>query len=514
MAILNKTTPLGALLPLVLAGPGLADSPPLRFDVEFARPGIEVPRSGRLFVVLGRTARPEPRRALGRVGRGEPPMLAVDVRGMKSGSVAVIDASARCFPVASLAAIPPGEYFAQAAFHSNPDLDLPNAPGDLFGPVEKIQLDPAKGGTVRLRLTEEVPAEIVPRETDLVKFVKLESRALSRFHGRPIFLRAGVILPRDFDREPDRKYPLRVHIGGYGSRYTEVLGRMREGSAFRKAWMADDAPRMVFLHLDGAGPLGDPYQVDSANHGPYGEAVTRELIPSVEAKFRGVGDGKSRVLDGGSTGGWVSLALQVFYPEDFAGCWSSCPDGVDFRSFQLVNIYQDKNAYTDANGAERPAAREPGGAVRYTMRHELGMENLLGLGDSWAMSGGQWGAWNATYGPKGADGRPVPLWDPKTGAIDRAVAEHWKKYDLRMILERDWATLGPKLRGKIHVWVGESDDYFLNEAVHRLDAFLSRAEPPYGGSIAYGPGEGHCWMGIDEAEMMEQMARATTPGRP
>ncbi len=205
---------------------------------------------------------------------------------------------------------------------------------------------------------------------------------------------------------------------------------------------------MILIHLDGAGPLGDPYQVDSANHGPFGAAIVHELIPYVEANFRGIGRAHARVLDGGSTGGWVALALQIFYPETFNGAWAFCPDSVDFRSFQLVNIYDDDNAYINRHGFERPAARDVSGEVRYTMRHECQLENVLGQGDSWALSGGQWGAWNATYGPKGPDGRPVPLWNPATGAIDHKAAAHWKTYDLRRVLEENWASARPQAQGK------------------------------------------------------------------
>ena len=204
------------------------------------------------------------------------------------------------------------------------------------------------------------------------------------------------------------------------------------------------ARKLIFVHLDGAGPLGDPYQIDSANHGPYGAAVTRELIPYVEDHFRGIGQGYARFLDGGSTGGWVSLALQVFYPDYFNGAWSFCPDSVDFRSFQLVDIYQDDNAYINQHGFERPGARDVTGDVRYTMRHECQVENVLGRGDSWVFSGGQWGAWNATYGARGPSGQPVPLWDPATGAIDHKAAEHWKSYDLRRDSGSGLGAAGPE----------------------------------------------------------------------
>jgi hypothetical protein len=321
-------------------------------------------------------------------------------------------------------------------------------------------------------------------------------------------LRAGIILPRDFDKDAARRYPLRVQIGGYGARYTVVQQMMATGSGFRRTWLADDTPRMVLLQLDGDGPFGDCYQVNSDNNGPYGDAVTQELILYIEKKFRCIGEPSARVLTGGSTGGWVSLALQIFYPDFFNGTWSGYPDGVDFRAFQLINVYTDDNAYVNRWGFERPSARALNGDVKFTIRHECQMENVLGAGDSWTMSGQQWGAWNATYGPRGADGRPVPLWDAKTGKINRSVVEHWKKYDLRMTLQQNWKQLAPRLRGKLHIWVGEADDYFLNNAVHLLDAFLATAEPPYEGKITYGPGQGHGWTPISEAEMMKEMMAA------
>jgi hypothetical protein len=288
---------------------------------------------------------------------------------------------------------------------------------------------------------------------------------------------------------------------------------MSAGSSLQSAWLADDAPRMVFLHLDGDGPYGDCYQVNSDNNGPYGDAVTQELIPYIEQRFRCIGQPWARVLDGGSTGGWVALALQIFYPDFFGGAWSGFPDSVDFRAFQLINIYEDENAYVNKRGFERPSARELNGDVRFTIRHECQMENVMGLSDSFTMSGEQWGAWNAAYGPRGADSRPAPLWDPKTGKINRELVEHWKKYDLRMVLDQKWKTLGPKLSGKLTIWVGEADDYFLNNAVHLLDDFLSKADPPFEGKFIYGPGKGHGWMPFSQREIMHQMAVAIEKAR-
>jgi hypothetical protein len=463
-------------------------------------------RPGRLLVVLGRPEAREPRLSIGQTGKHAPPVLGRDVDGLLPGTSAVLDDYSAIFPLNHLRDLPPGAYAVQAVLHTNFDLNFPNAPGDLYSTARTVQLDPARGGTVRLELSQVVPDETLARDSELIRYIKIRSQLLSEFHRRPIYLRAGVILPRRFAHDPQGRYPVRVHIGGYGSRFTDVADMMSPGSSFHRLWMAADTPAMILIHLDGAGPLGDPYQVDSANHGPYGSAITRELIPHVEAKFRGVGHGSARVLDGGSTGGWVALALQVFYPDFFNGAWAFCPDSVDFRSFQLVNVYDDANAYVGPHGFERPAARDVSGDVRFTMRHECQLENVLGRGSSWTNSGGQWGAWNATYGPRGPDGRPVPLWDPATGAIDHEVAAHWKAFDLRHLLESRWSELGPKLKGKLHIWVGEADDYFLNHAVHRLDGFLSRARPSSEGSIVYGPGQGHCWLGIAQSTMMKQMA--------
>lgn len=482
----------------------------LRFEVTAAAGLLDAPRDGRVFVVIARSATPEPRRLIGQTGMNGPLIVARDAT-LGGEQAATIDSGCAAFPLRSLAQLEPGDYHVQAVFDYAVDLRMVDAPGNLFSDVRREKLDPA-AGVVRIELTRVVPAEQLPADTDSVRFVKHESRLLSAFHGRPIALRASVLLPSGFDAEADRRYPLCVSIGGFATRYTS-LRRMAESPRFRREWAAAETPRFVMVLLDGAGPLGDPYQVNSANNGPYGEAITRELIPEIERRFRCLGTPESRFLEGGSTGGWVSLALQVFYPEFFNGVWSFFPDGVDFRAFQLIDIYKDANAYVNRHGFERPAARDVNGDTVFTVRHECQMENLLGRGDNWTMSGGQWGAWNATYGPRGADGRPVPLWDPRSGAIDRSVVEHWKQYDLRLVLEQNWATLGTKLRGKIHVYVGEADDYFLNNGVHLLDDFLKRADPPYEGEIRFGERKGHGWTPLSTTEMLRSMqARLETAG--
>jgi S-formylglutathione hydrolase FrmB len=484
---------------------------PLSFEI-LTKPGlIQGPQDGRLFVILSRTNSPDPRFSLSRAGRDAPFSLARDIKGLAPASIAVLDQTAFKFALTNLSALPRGDYFVQALFDSSVDLRFPNAPGNLCSRAQKMSLDATHSGPVQLELDQRLPPEEVPLDTDQIKFVKLRSKLLSEFHHRPIYLRAGIVLPRDYQRDTTRRYPLWVRIGGFGSRYTSVRRLLTEQKELRQTWLADDSPRFLMLQLDGAGPYGDPYYVNSANNGPYGDALVQELIPYVEDKFRGIGVPRSRVLSGVSTGGWVSLALQIFYPDFFNGTWSSCPDPVDFRSFELLNIYRDANAYAELQGSERPSERDLKGNIILTMRREVGMENLLGRGNSYTLSGQQWGAWNAVYSPRGADGLPASLWDPQTGAVNHEVAEQWKQYDLRLVLEKDWKTLGPKLRGKIHIASGEADQYFLNNAAHLLDEFLSHADPPFEGAITFGPGKGHGWSNLSLKAMLQEMAAAAQP---
>lgn len=462
---------------------------------------------GRLVVVLGSPADRNPRQRIGGTGMTAAPIFGVDADRVTAQTELVVDDRSAAFPVAKLSAVPPGEYAAQAVLMINRDINLPDAPGNLFSQPVKVSLDPQRGGTFKLRVTERIP-ERRPADSDRIKYLHFPSKLLSEFHGRPMVYRAAVILPPDFEQRPAERFPLVVHIGGFGTRYT-----MANFMASRAA----RGPAAQFLHLllDGAGPLGDPYQVNSANNGPYGDALTQELIPHVEKTYRGIGTGDARFTTGASTGGWVSLALQIFYPDFFNGCWSQCPDPVDFRSYELINIYQDKNAYVNRWGFERPAKRTIEGDTIYTVRHECQVENVLGRGDNWALGGKDWCSWNATFGPRGANGLPKPLWDPRSGAIDNSVVDHWRKYDLRYVVETNWSTLGPKLNGKIHVWVGEADDYFLNNGVHHFQRMTRQlANPSFAGTVLIEMRRPHTSGGWTDREMYEAMLQRVAAGRP
>jgi hypothetical protein len=422
------------------------------------------------------------------------PVLGIDVTRFSAERVVALDSSATMFPASGFACLSKGEYVVQAIFATNRDINLPDAPGNLYCAPARLTFDPAKPQAIDLELNQAFQAT-VPPDSATHKYLSLPSKLLSKFHGRPMVYRVGVVLPESYDHDGAKKYGLVVHIGGFGTRYSS-------------AEQIQPDPRFVQILPDGAGPFGDPYQVDSANNGPYGQAFTTEVIPEIERRFRCFGTPRTRFTAGGSTGGWVSFALQVFYPDFFNGCWSQCPDSVTFEKFELVDLYGESNAFINPFGVERPGTRTLDGDTISTVRHEVQLERALGQGGRWTMSGRDWASWNAVYGPKGADGFPVPVWDGETGAIDKGVVEEWKHYDLLLRLVDQWEEIGPKLSGgKIHIWVGDSDDYFLNAAVRRLKDATERLEnPKFDGTILIEARRGHEAGGWSGSEMLDAMA--------
>ena len=513
----------------------------VKFSVQFAPELSSAPQDGRLLVLLSNDPSDEPRFQIS-IGLESQMVFGVDVNGMKPGENIKID-SAFGYPVMNFRDIPPGEYYAQAVINRYETFTLENGkkvklppdqgegqqwnrkPGNFYSKPVKVKIEAGHSETIQLTMDQQVPAIEQPADTKYVKHIRIESKLLSKFWGKPMFLGAHVLLPEGFEEHPEAKYPLMIYHGHFPSDFggfqtappdpamdtTDYSSRFgiygynkiqqEEAYNFYKQWTAPAFPRFLVVEIQHANPYyDDSYAVNSANLGPYGDAIMYELIPEIEKQFRGIGQGWARFTYGGSTGGWEALAVQMFYPDEFNGCFAACPDPVDFRAYCLVDIYKDKNAYvyeSNFKKLERPAHRNYLGQVSASTRESNYFE--LALGDR-ARSGQQWDIWEAVYSPMDEDGYPKRLFNKLTGEIDTTVAAYWREhYDLRHILERDWATLGPKLQGKIHIFCGDMDNYYLNNAVYLMEDFLKKTKTPfYGGEVDYGDRAEHCWNGDHE----------------
>ncbi|WP_116126701.1 alpha/beta hydrolase-fold protein [Lewinella sp. IMCC34183] len=338
----------------------------------------------------------------------------------------------------------------------------------------------------------------------LVDTLRLESAALTEFWGKPVSVAVSVLLPRDYATATDRRYPVRYNVAGYGGRYNRV-NRLMGNREFADWWTSDVAPGIITVFLDGSGPFGDSYQLNSASSGPYGDVLIEEIIPAIDARYRTRGVAE-RYVDGCSTGGWVSLALQLFYPDEFAATYSYSPDPVSFHRMQLIDMYADTNAFVNKAGLQRPSRRDIYGEPNLLIRDEFAEENAEGTDGTYVTAGGQWGAWNALYSPRGEDGKPLAAYDGVTGTIDPTVVEHWKKYDLLLLAKENWAELGPKVAGKIYVWMGDMDNYYLNNAMRDFDTYLKSATNPTSDAvIEFAPMKGHC-TDYSHRRVLEQIA--------
>ncbi len=529
-----------------------------KFEISYPASLDNGPITGRVFVMISKADRPEPRLQAGSYNASVP-FYGMDVNALKPGDNAVVDASVLGYPVESLSQLPAGEYYVQALLNVYTQVHRKDghviwvhmdqwegqqwnrSPGNLVSEVQRITLDPSKGFNVKLSLTKKLPPVEIPPDTQWVKRVKIQSKMLSEFWGHPIYLGATLLLPKNYDQNAGRKYPAIYIQGHFGlgapfgfttrpaanpeseaQRKARLSRSAREtGYEFAQAWMSDDFPRMVAVTFQHPTPYyDDSYAVNSANNGPYGDALTKELIPYLEEKFRLIAKPDARVLTGGSTGGWESLALQILHPKFFNGTWSLYPDPVDFRRYQMSDVYQDENAFEVPNGdwgkLIRPLSRNADGQVTLTMREMNRLEAVLG---SNVRSGQQIAAWDAAYGPVGKDGYPRPIWDRLTGRIDREVAFYMRDngFDLRYNIEKNWSVIGRDLVGKIHVYCGDMDNYYLNLAVYHLEDFLKAAENPKSEAVfEYGrPMKPHGWQPFTNAEMVRMMAariNKTAPG--
>lgn len=504
------------------------------------------PLNGHLVLVIAKSDKTEPRMQLSETYESAEG-FGVDAENLRPGTPLIIDPKTFGYPRRSLADIDGGDYYVQAVFNvyeqfhvaSGKTVWLPPdkgegqhwnlKPGNPFSKPQKIHID-AKA-QIKITLDQIIPPiEGTPQDPSVIahekstskwlKFERLRSEKLSAFWGRDMYLGAWILLPDGFDEHPDAKYPVVVyqdhfHPGIGPAQFTATppdpkspqFRRMQNGYRLFQDWTSNRLPRVILIYVQNANPYyDDSYVVDSANVGPYGAAINDELIPSIEKKYRGIGQGWARATFGGSTGGWEALATQVFYPDFYNGAYIACPDPVDFHAYQNINLYDDANAFVrkgDFGQVPIAADRKPDGSVIAEAGGEFAYENVLG---THGRSTEQWDIWQAVFSPAGTDGYPAEIINPLTGAIDKKVLEYWHDhYDLAAIMKRDWSTLGPKLEGKLHIAVGDGDTYFLNNAVHLLDKQHQETRNPHSdATFQYGPGMPHCYTGGPSEYTMQQ----------
>jgi putative esterase len=533
---------------LLLAPSARAAEPELKFEISFPAAVHSKPITGRVFVAITRSAEREPRLQVGFWG-DPPPLFGADVSNLKPGVPATIDASTLGYPVASLREIPAGDYHVQAIMNVYTEFHRSDghviwahndqwegqafnrSPGNLYSKDQVVHLDPAADYDVKLDLTELIPPVVLPADTVWLKHIKIQSKLLSEFWGRPMYLGATILLPKDYDAHPNTSFPVIYYqdhfsLGAplpFSTEKPAQGSKNRWGSAayeFYQAWISDHFPRMIAVRFQHPTPFfDDSYAVNSANNGPYGDAIMTELIPYIESRYRIIRKPYARVLTGGSTGGWESLALQVYHPGFFGGTWTFFPDPVDFRRYDMVNIYDDDNAFVVPHSSwmkpERYIMRGADGQPLVSVRQFSQLEEVLG---SHGRSCQQLEAWESVYGPAGADGYPEPVWDKRTGKIDHDVALSMRDhgYDLRYTLAEHWKEIGPDLKRKIHLYVGDMDNFYLNLAVYLLQESLEgMKDPSYGGSFEYGrPMKGHGWMPMSFEDLVRKMADQITLDAP
>ncbi len=514
-----------ALEHLVVAEQAPTDGP--RVEIVFSKDARSEPVTGMVYVAISRD---NARTPIDQTSPTGVPLFSRYVEALAPGSAATITSENRGHPVQSLRDLPAGEYwmqpfvnvytrFSRADGHTvwlhNDQWEGQNwkrSPGNLFGDAVKVAFDPKSATPIRLVATKAIPPIQPPADTAMVKRIRFQSAILSKWWGQPIYLGATVLLPKDYDQHPDVRYPVNYFQDHFSLAAPSGFGR---GGDFDRLWMAADTPRFVYVTLQHPSPYyDDSYGVNSENNGPYGDAIIKELIPAVEEKFRVIREPWARMLSGGSTGGWIAAAHQIFYPDFYGGSFALCPDSVDFEYHQIVNIYRDENAYYVDKGwtkVERPSERHPDGNIDGMMKDENWFE--LVVGDK-SRSGGQWDIWEATYSPVGPDGYPKRLWNKTTGVIDKSVAEQWKKYDLLQVLRNNWPTLGPKVADKLHFYVGDMDTYYLNNAVERLNEYLSEVNnPKFTGEVVFQRRAPHCW-GPRGGELLRKLAAQVDKGAP
>ena len=519
---------------LLISGSAYAQTFRITIDPALNQPVLD----GRLMLLLSKNNRAEPRFEVGD-GADTQLIFGEDIEGWKPYTSELADVQAIGYPIERLKDVPAGDYYVQVLMHKYETFHLQTgqtvklpmdrgegqhwniAPGNIYSVPVKIHFDPANTNEIPLLITKIIPPIKQPEDTKYIKHIRIQSAMLTKFWGRPMYLGANILIPAGFDEHPNVKYPLaifqghfpadfdgfsttrpdpdmkpdtseRFHITGYN----KIVAQ--EAYDFYKQWIGPGFPRVLAVEIQHANPYyDDSYAVNSANLGPYGDAITYELIPEIEKQFRGIGKGWARFLYGGSTGGWGSLAVQVFYPNEYNGCYAACPDPVDFHHYTTIDIYHDKNAYypeSDFKKTPRPGERNYLGHVLATVQEMNQRELAEG---SRTRSGEQFDIWEAVFSPMDNDGYPKRIFDKYTGAIDTSVARYWRdNFDLTYIIKRDWPKIGSSLKGKIHIYVGDMDTYYLNDAVYTAEDMLKKLDNPNCNCVVdYGDRAEHCWNG-------------------
>lgn len=520
-----------------LSQPTVEGGKAIQFSMRFTKELSDLAQDGRLLLMLSQTDEDEPRFLINN-SLNTQLIFGMNVEGWSPGESVFIDAQVLGFPLPSLAQVPPGRYHVQALLNRYQDFQLASGqvvslppdrgegqqwnrkPGNFYSSPVEVELG-GEDEPFEIVLDQAIPEIEPPADTKFIRHVRMRSERLSQFWGEDIYLGAHVLLPAGYEEHPDARYPLMVFHGHfpdtigdfrtdppdpdlepvYSERFSiEGYNIIRQQEAHNNylKWISDDFPRFLVIEIQHPTPYyDDSYAVNSAAQGPYGDAINYELIPYIEEQFRGLGEGWARFTYGGSTGGWEAMATQIFYPDMFNGAFVACPDPIDFRAFTSIDIYNDKNAFfydSDFQQIARPGHRDYLGAVHTRIKDYSDLERVLGDKNR---SGQQYDIWEATYSPVDGDGYPRDLWNPDTGEIDKEVAAYWREnYDLRYILQRDWQRLGPKIAGKLHIYVGDMDNYYLNNAVYLAEDFLEQtSDPYYDGVVDYGDRAEHCWNG-------------------
>ncbi len=510
------------------------------YTVTFPASQSSVPLDGRLLLLFSKNPDVEPRFEINDTPKTQI-VFGTTVDGWKPDTPMTVTDTAVGYPIDKISSLPPGDYTVQAVLNryqtyhraDGTTVKLPpdmgegqhwaEKPGNLHSKPMLVRV--GSGQPVAVSLTETIPPIQPVPDGKYIRRIRIQSALLSKFWGAPVYLSAMVMVPEGFDNHPNAHYPLIIFHDHYTNEFNDFretppdvtlkpdyserfhlagYNRIQQEEAYKNFldWTAPNKPRFLIVKLQHANPFyDDSYAVNSANVGPYGDAIETELIPAIEKQFRGIGQGWARFVYGGSTGGWESLAVQIFYPTHYNGAFVACPDPVDFHAYMTTDLYNRENMFWipgTNKKVEQPAMRNYLGQTLISMRDNVQYEAALG---DHGRSGDQFDIWQAVYSPVGPDGYPAGIFDKTTGTIDHKVLEYWQKnYDLDAVLQRDWNSIGPELAGKIHLYVGYDDTYMLNNAVYLMEDFLKTTGTPghgvaYGGEVTYGPKAEHCWNG-------------------